>query len=125
MQQRPRYVLVVQRCMSSSSRRRWDSGVLEKAAGEGLNEGTGDGAIESVELITEDESGVHSGGDESLLGVFLGRRVSAVILGLAEDSGGDGYMQVIFRTIQFAQGGPCSSHCSSCQLKLSELDWGQ
>jgi hypothetical protein len=76
--------------MSSSSRRRWDSGVLEKAAGEGLNERTGDGAIDSVEFTTEEESEVHSGGDGSLLGVFLGRRVSAVMLGLAEDSGGDG-----------------------------------
>jgi hypothetical protein len=99
--------------------------VLEKAAGEGLNEGTGEGAIERVELITEGESEVHSGGDGSFLGALLGRRVSAVMLGFAEDSGRDGYMQVIFRTIQFAQGGPCSSHCSSCQLKLSQLEWGQ
>ena len=98
--------------------------MLEKAAGEGLNEGTGDGALDSAEFITEEESEVHSGGDGSLLGVFLGRRVSAVMLGLAEDSGRDGYMQLIFRTIQFAQGGPCSSHCSSCQLKLSELEMG-
>lgn len=64
--------------------------MLEKAAGEGLNEGAGEGAIASVELITEEESEVHSGGDGSLLGVFLGRRVSAVMLGLAEDSEGDG-----------------------------------
>ncbi len=99
--------------------------MLEKAVAEGLNEGIGEGAIESVELIIEDESEVHSGGDGSLFGVFSGRRLSAVMLGFAEDTRGDGYMQVIFRTIQFAQGGPCSSHCSSCQPKLSELEWGQ
>jgi hypothetical protein len=59
--------------------------VLEKAAGEGLNEETGDGAIEIVEFITEEVSEVYSG-DGSLLGVFLGRRVSDVMLGLPEDS---------------------------------------
>jgi hypothetical protein len=82
------YVLVVHRCMSSSSSSLWDSGMLENVVGEEVNEKTGEWAMDSVELTTEEESDEHSGG--SLLGVFLGRLVSDVVVEeLAVESGGD------------------------------------
>lgn len=60
--------------------------MLENAAGEELNDLTGD-AIDSLELRTEEESDEHS--SRSLVDAFLGRRVSDVVLELAAESGGD------------------------------------
>jgi hypothetical protein len=63
-----------------------DSGTLEKAIGEALSDGTGEGLMDnSIEFSVEEDSDEDSGGG-SFLDARFGRRVSDV--GLTVDSVG-------------------------------------
>ena len=64
--------------MSSSSSSLWHSGVLEYAAGDDTSELAGEGALDILESIAEEESDEDSGG--SLFSVLFGRRVSDVVV---------------------------------------------